>query len=263
MSAAGQAPEVSAQRQPDDLAGRCVLLTGASGGLGRALAEHLAERGVRLVLQYRSREDETRALAESLGQRGAETLAARADLRQEHQVQALVKAAVERFGRIDGLVNGAGVLPRGRLVMQSIDALRETFETNLVGAFCAMKHVGRQMVAQRSGAIVNVSSAVAFQGIVGSAAYAASKAALNALTVVAAKELAPLGIRVNAVAPGFLATGMMEGDAGNADFLRRVPLGRFGRPEEIAPAVAYLLSDASSFMIGQTLVLDGGMLISI
>ena len=161
------------------------------------------------------------------------------------------------------MVNNSGILQRGFLTLLTKEKFQESIDVNLLGNFLVLKHVSSQMISKKSGTIVNVSSAAGVQGIIGQSVYSSTKAGLNAITVVAAKELAGFNIRVNAVAPGFIATGMLEKpNEKDLKYNEFIPLKRFGEASEVASVVAFLLSSASSYMTGQVIVIDGGLLIS-
>jgi 3-oxoacyl-[acyl-carrier protein] reductase len=248
---------------PLSLRDRVVLVTGASGGIGRAVTAYLSRMGATTVIHYHSSPERAAALLEDVRAAGGTGSTVRADVRAEGEVRAMVRAVVREHGRIDGLVNGMGIMTRGFTSMMALETFANTIQTNLVGNFCVLKHVSRQMVAQRGGAIVNVSSAAGVQGLKGQAAYGSSKSAVNGLTVIAAKELADFGVRVNAIAPGFIETGMLaEPTEFDEMYRKRIPLKRFGLPEEVASVTAFLLADASRYMTGQVLVVDGGLLVS-
>jgi NAD(P)-dependent dehydrogenase (short-subunit alcohol dehydrogenase family) len=239
-----------------------VLITGAIAGIGRATSFAFAEAGARLVVSGR-REEEGQALAQELRKKGAEVEFVRADIRYEDEVRKLVDAAVSRFGRLDAAVNNAGVDGiLGPVVDQNAETYAATFDTNVLGTLLCMKHELRVMLAQGSGSIVNLSSAVGKKGAAGASVYTASKHAVEGLTKAAALEVAGSGVRVNAVAPGPIDTDMLTrfagGDAGKSGMAQSLATQRLGRPEEVAEAIVFVAIGKSAFMVGHSLSIDGG-----
>lgn len=243
-----------------------VLITGALAGIGRATAVAFAREGARLVVSGRH-EDAGKELAAELAKLGAEVEFVRADVRHEDDVRALVDAAVERFGRLDIAVNNAGTEGHlGPIVDQTPESYAAVFDTNVLGVLLSLKHELRVMIPQKHGSIVNLSSVAGIRGALNAAIYVASKHAVEGLTKSAALEAAAFGVRVNAVAPGPIETGMLArftGDAaGMADMMASVPLKRAGTVDEIAQTILFVASDKASFLTGQALVVDGGQAIA-
>jgi NAD(P)-dependent dehydrogenase (short-subunit alcohol dehydrogenase family) len=238
-----------------------VLITGALTGIGRATAIAFAKEGARLVVAGRH-EDAGRQLAAELRGLGADAAFIKADVQHDDEVRDLVDQTVARFGRLDAAVNSAGTEGHpGPVTEQTADSYAATFDTNVLGTLLSMKHELRVMLAQRSGAIVNISSTNGHAGAAGASVYAASKHAVEGLTKSAALEVAGSGVRINAVAPGPTETGMLNRFAGSAErkagLVSTVPLGRVAQPAEIANAILFLCSEAS-FTSGQVLPVDGG-----
>ena len=240
-----------------------VLITGALTGIGRATALAFARGGARVVVS--GRHDEAgQALAKELRDVGAEAEFVRADVRHEDDVRNLVDQTVARFGRLDIAVNNAGTEGQpGALTDQTTDAYRAIFDTNVLGTMLSLKHELRVMRPQGSGSIVNLSSIVGHKALPGAPLYVASKHAVEGLTRATALEGAAFGVRVNAVAPGPIETGMLDRFAGSADakagFVAGLPLKRAGTPDEIAQAIMFAASESAAFMTGHILAIDGGM----
>ena len=240
---------------------KTAVVTGGSRGLGRAICLELARGGANVMLCYAGNEaaaNETAAACESLGAKAA---AVRCDVSKEDEVKALMDAALKTFGRIDILVNNAGITRDGLLMMMKPEDFDAVIAANLRGAFLCMKAVARQMVKQRYGRIVNLSSVVGLRGNAGQVNYAASKAGVIGMTKSLAKELAGRNITVNAAAPGFIDTDMtaaLTETAKNAA-LGAIPMGRMGTPENVAKAVAFLANEDAGYITGQVLAVDGGM----
>lgn len=240
-----------------------VLVTGALTGIGRATAIAFAREGHRIVVSGR-REEAGQALAAELRGWGAEAEFIRADVRFEAEVRLLVEQTVQRFGRLDVAVNNAGTEGSlGEVAEQSVDNYEATFATNVLGTLLSMKHEMRAMRAHGSGSIVNLSSVAGHVGIAGASVYVASKHAVEGLTKSAALEGAPHGVRVNAVAPGPVATDMLERFVGGSEeakagFLATVPARRAATADEIAQTVLFLAGDKARYLTGQSLVVDGG-----
>lgn len=244
-----------------DLSGRSAVVTGGSRGIGRAIALRLATQGADVAFSYRGNAaaaEETAAAIRALGRRA---LPVQGDVSDPETAEGLVKAALEAFGRVDILVNNAGITRDDLIMRMSIDAWREVLETNLFGAFYAIKAVTRPMLKARGGRIINITSVSGQAGQTGQANYSAAKAGLIGLTKATARELASRGITCNAVAPGFVLTELTQDlpQALQAEITARTPLGRFGTTEEIAAAVAFLASDEAAFITGQVLAVDGGL----
>jgi len=231
-------------------------------GIGRATALAFAEKGAQMVVSGR-REAVGKTLVEELRKLGAEAEFIAADVRKDADMKALIDGTVARFGRLDAAVNNAGTEGKpGPVSEQTAESYADTFDTNVLGTLLAMKHELRVMQAQGSGSIVNISSAYGHEGAAGASVYAASKHAVEGLTKSAALEVAKSGVRVNAVAPGPVNTGMLDrftgGPEGMAYMASIVPLGRIGKPEEIAHAVVFASSPEASFLTGHIINVDGG-----
>jgi len=241
---------------------RVVLITGALTGIGRSTALAFAREGARIVISGRH-EEEGEELVGVLRKLGAEAEFVRSDVRHEEDVRSLVDKTVARFGRLDVAVNSAGTEGKsGPVTEQSAESYAATFDTNVLGTLLSMKHELRVMLAQGSGSIINVSSTFGHTGGAGASVYVASKHAVEGLTKSAALEASASGVRVNAVAPGPIDTGMLTrftgSDEKKAGLISGVPLKRVGRPDEIAASIVFLSSDKASFITGATLAVDGG-----
>jgi NAD(P)-dependent dehydrogenase (short-subunit alcohol dehydrogenase family) len=239
-----------------------VLITGALTGIARATALAFAGQGARIIASGRHEEAGASLVAELRGL-GAEADFIRADVRREDDVRALVDKTAARFGRLDIAVNSAGTEGKpGPAIEQTAESYAATFDTNVLGTILSMKHELRVMQPQGSGSIVNISSSFGHQGGAGASIYAASKHAVEGLTKSVAIEVAGSGVRVNAVAPGPVDTGMLDRFAGGADGKARLaslnPQKRAGHPDEIARAILFVTSDAASFITGHILNVDGG-----
>ncbi len=244
-----------------DLTGKSALVTGGSRGIGKAIGLRLARQGADVAFSYKGNTEAAKATAAEIESIGTRALPIQGDVRDPESADAVVKAALEAFGKIDVLVNNAGVTRDDLIMRMSAEAWREVLETNLFGAFWMTKAVTRPMLKARAGRIVNITSVSGQAGQMGQANYSSAKAGLIGLTKATARELASRGITVNAVAPGFVLTELTQDlpDALKEEITSRTPLGRFGTTEEVADAVAFLVSDEAAYITGQVLAVDGGL----
>ena len=243
------------------LEGRTAVVTGGSRGIGRAVCLKLAEQGADIVFSYVHNEEAARETLQAVKELGARAVALQGDVSESESVQKLIDTAMEHFGRIDILVNNAGITRDGLVMRMKEEDFDSVMQTNTKGAFLCMKAVSRIMLKQKYGRIVNLSSVVALHGNAGQVNYAASKAAVIGMTKSLAKELGAKGITVNAVAPGFITTDMTAALGENAQEAVKssIPMKRLGKPENIASAVAFLVSGEAEYITGQVLAVDGGM----
>ena len=244
------------------LTGQTALVTGGGRGIGRAIALALAESGLEVVVNYSSSAAAAEEVVELITASGGKAYALQANVSKEDDVDGLIKTVLERSGRLDVLVNNAGITRDGLLMRMKTSDWQAVIDLNLTGVFLCSRAVARPMLKQKSGRIINITSVVGLMGNAGQANYAAAKAGVVGLTRSTAKELASRGITVNAVAPGFIATDMTK-DLDADAILRDIPLGTFGTQEQVAGAVRFLATDqASPYITGQVLQVDGGMVMA-
>lgn len=243
------------------LEGKVAVVTGASRGIGRAIALKLAEEGAKVVVNYSGSQAKAEEVVAMIQENGGEAIAVQASVSQTEEVTALMDAAVKTYGSLDILVNNAGITRDNLIMRMKEDEWDDVLNTNLKGVFLCTKAVTRQMMKQRAGRIINISSIVGVAGNAGQANYVAAKAGVIGLTKTTAKELASRNILVNAIAPGFIETEMTEQLPADIKqgMLTQIPLAKLGQPEDIAKAVAFLASEDANYMTGQTLHIDGGM----
>ncbi|GAA0349751.1 3-oxoacyl-[acyl-carrier-protein] reductase [Bacillus horti] len=243
------------------LQGKVALVTGGARGIGRAISLELAKAGADVAINYGGSEAAAVELVKEIEALGQKALAIQANVAESESVQAMVKQVVEHFGQLDILVNNAGITRDNLLMRMKEEEWDDVINVNLKGVFNCIKAVTRQMMKQRSGRMINISSVVGVLGNPGQANYVAAKAGVIGLTKTTARELASRGITVNAIAPGFIETEMTAklGEDIQEGILSQIPLARLGQAEEIAKAVRFLASDDAAYITGQTLHVDGGM----
>lgn len=245
-----------------NLAGQVAVVTGASRGIGRAIALSLASEGAKVVVNYASSSEAADAIVQDIETKGGEAIALQANVSQADQVDMLIKAAMDKWGRVDILVNNAGITKDTLLLRMKPEDWQAVIDLNLTGVFLCTRAVAKIMLKQKSGRIVNIASVAGQMGNPGQANYSAAKAGVIGFTKTVAKELASRGITVNAVSPGFIATDMTA-DLAAEGILQFIPLGRYGKPEEVAGMVRFLAADpAAAYITGQVFNVDGGMVMA-
>ncbi|MBR1420028.1 MAG: 3-oxoacyl-[Selenomonadaceae bacterium] len=237
------------------------VVTGASRGIGRAIAEKLASEGAKVVVGFSNNESKALEVVQQIESNGGQAIALKVDVSNSESVAEFFNSIVEKFQKIDILVNNAGITRDSLILRMKDEDFDAVIDTNLKGIFYCTKAAAKVMLKARSGRIVNIASVVGEIGNAGQANYSAAKAGVIALTKTSAKEFASRGINVNAVAPGFIETDMTNvlKDEVKSEMSKSIPLNRFGKPEDVANVVAFLASDSASYITGQTLNVDGGM----
>ena len=245
------------------LDGKIAIVTGASRGIGRAIALELASRHAAVIVNYNGSAQRAQEVCQEIEAAGGTAQSWQCDVSQFEQCEAFISAVIKKYGRIDILVNNAGITRDGLLMKMKEEDFDRVLETNLKGTFNTTRFVSRQMLKQRSGRIINMASVVGITGNVGQANYAASKAGVIGFTKATARELASRGITVNAIAPGYIETEMTAvlSDAVKEAAAAQIPMGTFGKPEDIAKAAAFLSSEDARYITGQVIQVDGGMAI--
>jgi 3-oxoacyl-[acyl-carrier protein] reductase len=243
------------------LAGKSVLITGASRGIGREIALEMARQGADVAVNYSGSEAKANETVDEIKALGQDAFAIQCDVSNSESVSNMVKETIDRFGKLDILVNNAGITKDNLLMRMKEQEWDDVININLKGVFLCTKAVTRQMMKQRQGRIINIASIVGVSGNAGQANYVAAKSGVIGLTKTTAKELSSRNITVNAVAPGFITTDMTDklSEEVKTEMLKQIPLARFGDPKDIANVAIFLASDESSYMTGQTLHVDGGM----
>lgn len=245
------------------LNGKIAIVTGASRGIGKAIALEFASNGATVIVNYNGSADRAEEVVKEIEARGGKAESWQCDVSDFTGCEVFITEVIKKYGKIDILVNNAGITKDGLLMKMSEEDFDRVLNTNLKGTFNTLRFVSRQMLKQKNGRIINMSSVVGIMGNAGQANYAASKAGVIGLTKSAARELASRGITVNAIAPGFIETEMTDvlSDKVKEASAAQIPMGKFGKPEDIAKAAAFLASENARYITGQVLQVDGGMAI--
>ena len=243
---------------------KVVIITGASRGIGKATALELASFGASVVINYARSSEAAEEVVATITGSGGKAIALQADVSQTEQVDSLIKETIAKYGRIDVLVNNAGITKDTLMMRMKLEQWQAVIDLNLTGVFLCTKAVSKTMLKQRSGRIINIASVAGQMGNPGQANYSAAKAGVIGMTKTVAKELSSRGITVNAVAPGFIATEMTKEIKGaEEEIIKMIPLGRYGKPTEIAGMIRFLAADpAAAYITGQTFNVDGGIVMA-
>ena len=240
---------------------KIALVTGASRGIGRACAIALGKKGYTVIINYNSNEDAANEVKKIIEETGSEAGIVKANVADLNEVKQMIREITKTYEKIDVLVNNAGIVKDEYVLMMTPDTIDQCLDLNIKGYMYCSQQAALKMFSKKKGCIINVSSVSSLLAVAGQSVYSATKGAINSMTATMAKELAPYGIRVNAVAPGFIATDMVDKlpEDKKAEYLQTIPFGRFGAPEEVGNVVAMLASEEAAYITGQVLVIDGGL----